>query len=211
MNVSESWQFFVSGALLGFTAGVSPGPLLALVISETLMHGRKEGILVSTAPVFTDLPIIFMTVFLLLKIFVSDIFLGLISLAGAGFIGYLACKNIMIGGMHMHIRHAKPQSLRKGVIANFLNPHPYLFWMTIGGPIILKAFRADIFPAALFLTGFYLLLVGSKIIIALIVNRSKSFLQSNMYAYIIKATGIILLFFAGMFLKEGLILLGVKW
>lgn len=202
-------HYFVSGILLGFAAGISPGPLLALVISETLMHSRKEGVLVSVAPILTDVPIIGASVFILSGLSHSDFLLGLISLAGSSFVAYLAYRNIMIRDVHSHLRSIKPQSLSKGVITNFLSPHPYLFWLTIGSPIILKACRTGMFSALSFIAGFYLLLIGSKILIALLVNRSKKFLKSRTYLYVIRATGIILAIFAVLFFKNGLVMLGL--
>jgi len=204
----ESIQYLVSGILFGFAAGISPGPLLALVITETLTHSRKEGILISTAPVVTDIPIIAATVYILSRISGSEIVLGFISLTGAVFIGYLAYESIMIREVSLNIHHVKPQSLRKGVITNFLSPHPYLFWMTIGAPTVLKAFQVNIASAVSFIAGFYVLLVGSKVLIALLVDRSKNFLKSRTYIYIIRATGVILLCFAILFFKDGL---GMLW
>ncbi len=40
----EGFEFLISGIILGLAAGTSPGPLLALVFSETLKYGKKEGI-----------------------------------------------------------------------------------------------------------------------------------------------------------------------
>ena len=209
MDLPASAHYFVSGLLLGFAAGVSPGPLLALVISETILHSRKEGVLVSLSPVLTDFPVIAATVLILSRVSNSDFFLGIVSLAGAAFVGYLAYKNILIQGVHTAIDYVKPQSLRKGVITNFLSPHPYLFWMTIGAPTIIKAFHVGIASAISFLAGFYLLLIGSKIVIAFMVGHSKNFLRSKTYVYIIRATGIILLVFVVLFLRDGLSLLGI--
>lgn len=49
-------MYFLSvGAVLGLSSGLSPGPLLALVISETLRHGVKAGVKVALAPIITDL------------------------------------------------------------------------------------------------------------------------------------------------------------
>lgn len=205
----ESLQYLVSGSLFGFAAGVSPGPLLALVITETLMHSRKEGILVAIAPVVTDVPIIAVTMYILSKLSNSDTILAILSLAGAVFIGYIAYESIMTRDVNLGIHQVKPQSIRKGVITNFLSPHPYLFWMTIGAPTVLKAFQVNIASAVSFIAGFYVLLVGSKVLIALLVDRSKNFLKSRTYIYIIRATGIILLCFAVLFLKDGLRMLGL--
>ena len=205
----ESIQYLVSGILFGFAAGVSPGPLLALVIAETLMHSRREGILVAIAPVVTDVPIIAVTMYVLSQLSSSDIFLGILSLAGALFIGYLAYESIMTREVHLGIYHVKPQSLRKGVLTNFLSPHPYLFWMMIGAPTILRALQVNLASAVAFIAGFYVLLVGSKVLIALLVDRSKNFLKSKTYIYIIRATGVILLCFAVLFFKDGLGMLGL--
>ncbi|MDY6953588.1 MAG: LysE family translocator, partial [Thermodesulfobacteriota bacterium] len=49
------------GIVLGLSAGFAPGPLLALVISQTLRHNAVEGLKVALAPLVTDLPIILIT------------------------------------------------------------------------------------------------------------------------------------------------------
>jgi LysE type translocator len=49
------------GLTIGFSAGVSPGPLLALVVTTSLRHGRWAGLQVAASPLVTDLPIIILT------------------------------------------------------------------------------------------------------------------------------------------------------
>jgi len=77
------------GILLGMSAGLTPGPLLTLVISETLQHDIKSGIKVALAPVITDLPIILATVFILSELSGYHHILGVISLAGGVFILFM--------------------------------------------------------------------------------------------------------------------------
>ena len=191
----ESIPFLMSGALLGLAAGVLPGPMLTLVISETLHHGKKEGIMVACVPVITDAPIILVSVFVLAKLSGSDVILGIISILGALFVCYLAYESISLKGIEADSNSVEARSLRKGIITNFLNPHPYVFWMTIGAPLVLKAYKASPFVAVLYLAGFYFFLVGSKIVIALLVDRSKGVLQGRGYIYLIRALGVALLFF----------------
>ena len=199
----------MSGALLGLAAGVLPGPMLTLVISETLHHGKKEGIMVACVPVITDAPIILVSVFVLAKLSGSDVILGIISILGALFVCYLAYESISLKGIEADSNSVEARSLRKGIITNFLNPHPYVFWMTIGAPLVLKAYKASPFVAVLYLAGFYIFLVGSKIVIALLVDRSKGVLQGRGYIYLIRALGVALLFFSVMFIKDGLEFLGI--
>jgi len=205
----ESMTFLISGALLGLAAGISPGPLLTLVISETLKHSRKDGIIIASAPVLTDLPIILLSVFILNKLSGFNFALGSISILGAFFIAYLAYESFTIKSIGLDLQSIKIQPLGKGIITNILSPHPYLFWMTVGAPAILKAFRISPMSGLLFILGFYLFLVGSKIITALIVDKSKSFLQSNTYIYIIRTSGFVLLVFSILFIREGLKLFGI--
>jgi threonine/homoserine/homoserine lactone efflux protein len=75
-------SYLTIGTLLGLSAGFTPGPLLTLVISETLQHDAKAGVKVALAPIATDLPIIILTVFILGRLSNFQAILGAISLAG---------------------------------------------------------------------------------------------------------------------------------
>ena len=205
----ESIPFLVSGAIFGLAAGISPGPLLTLVISETLKHNRKAGIAVAIAPVLTDVPIVLISLYILAKLSQSHIVLGTISILGALFIGYLAYESIAVRGIEITAKEIGIKSLRRGVITNFLSPHPYLFWVMVGAPIVLKAYRMNFMSAVLFIFGFYFFLVGSKITVALMVDKSKSFLKSNAYLYTIRLLGVILLILAILFVRDGLKFFGI--
>jgi len=201
--------FFVTGILLGLSAGIVPGPLLTLVISETVRHNKKAGILAALAPVVTDLPIILISVFILLKLSHFNEVLGTISICGALFISYLAYENITVKNVYVSEQKSGAQSLKKGVITNFLSPHPYLFWMVVGAPIMMKAYQVSIASVAVFIAGFYVFLVGSKIMVAFLVERSKTFLKSTGYIYTIRILGGILIIFAGIFFRDGLRFFGL--
>lgn len=45
--------------------------------------------------------------------------------------------------------------------------------------------------------------------IALIVDKYKSFLKSKAYVYVVRTLGLILLVFSALFIKDGLNLLGI--
>jgi threonine/homoserine/homoserine lactone efflux protein len=204
----ESMQFLFSGLIFGLVAGISPGPLLTLVISETLRHNMKAGIAIAIAPVLTDLPIVIASVFILTKVSDLHLILGTISMAGALFIGYLAYESIRTKGIEADTSDSGAKSLNRGVIANFLNPHPYLFWIAVGAPTVLKAYRTNTLSAVLFISSFYLFLVGSKVLLAMLADRSRTFLKSSAYIYTVKSLGVILLLMAVFFIKDGLKYLG---
>lgn len=83
------WAYLSYGAMLGLSAGVAPGPLLAMVIAQTLQHNTREGIRVAAAPVLTDLPIIPVGILLFSSLPEPDFVLGIMSFVGSAFVMYL--------------------------------------------------------------------------------------------------------------------------
>jgi threonine/homoserine/homoserine lactone efflux protein len=202
-------HYLTIGTILGLSAGFAPGPLLTLVISETIQHDMKAGIKVALAPIATDLPIIILTVFILSKLSHFHSVLGFISIAGGGLLLFMGYQAIRTKGVEVEIKEERPKSLTKGMIVNALNPHPYLFWLSVGAPTMTKAASQSILGSASFIIGFYFFLVGSKILLAVLVGRSKSFLTGKWYIYIMRGLGFILCVFAMVLFRDGLELLEI--
>lgn len=197
----------LSGIILGFTAGVSPGPLLTLVISQALSYGIKEGVKVALAPLITDIPIILATFFIGTRFAGDSPVLGLLSLVGAIYICWLAWESLSIKPVEQGNPARRPHSIKKGVLANFLNPHPYLFWITVGTPLLIKSWASKPVNTVLWLIGFYAMLVGSKIMLSILVGHWRKLLQGKVYLWINRCLGIVLLFFAVALARDGLSLL----
>lgn len=203
-------EFLFMGIFLGLSAGISPGPLMAMTISETLQHGPKEGMKVAVSPLMTDILIVSAIMLFLLKFEEQSHVIALISMAGAIYLISLGISSLRTKDLCLEILSEKRNSLKKGILVNFLSPHPYLFWIVIGGPIMFQALDVDILAIFLFVLGFYAFLVGSKIMIALLVGRSRSFLVGNYYLYIIHGLGLVYIIFALFFIKQGLELLDMN-
>jgi len=186
-------NLLAAGTTLGLSAGFAPGPLLTLVLSETLQYGVKAGIKVAVAPILTDLPIILLTLFILAKLSYFQTALGLIALGGGCFIIYLGYTNLRIKDVTIDLTDIKPISLRKGILVNAMNPHPYLFWLTVGAPLTMKAMQQGALTVTVFIGSFYLCLVGSKVFLALVVGRFRSFLAGLTYRVIMRVLGVVLI------------------
>jgi threonine/homoserine/homoserine lactone efflux protein len=201
--------FWMIGALLGLSAGLSPGPLQALLVSETLRHDFRAGIKVAISPIFTDLPIILLTVIILGRLSGFHSVLGIISLMGGLVLLYLGYKSFLVKGGELTLEKETPKSLTKGVIVNLLNPHPYLFWFSVGAPIINKALNKGMGSAGTFIISFYFFLVGSKVLLAFLVGKSKSFLTGKWYLYTLRFLAVLLCIYAAVLIREGLSLLKI--
>jgi len=201
--------FLVSGVVFGLSAGLSPGPLMALVISETMKYGIKEGIKVAVAPLLTDVPIVAASLLVLSHLSDMKAVLGVLSLAGSAFLVYLAWGSITFKGARIDDAPVEPRSIRKGVVANLLNPNPYLFWLSVGAPTVVRASERSAAAASLFVVGFYFLLVGSKVLLAVAAGKSRRVMLSGAYVWAVRLLGVALLVFAVLFCRDGLAGLGL--
>ena len=178
--------------------------MTTVVITQTLRFGLADGIKVALAPLLTDILIITLALVFVSQLHWLKPLLGGITLLGAAFLIYLAIENFKVRRIELPEEQVEPHSFWTGVVANLLNPHPYLFWVTIGAPTLLKAVGVSVLAAVLFIVGFYVCLIGSKILIAWLVARSRSFLGSQAYVYINRLLGFALVAFALLFLRDGL-------
>lgn len=193
----------LSGCVLGLSAGAAPGPLLTLVITETLTYGPRAGIRVALAPVLSDPPIILLCALVLAELSRFHTALALVSLAGGLVVLGLAQDAWRAEPPRLGDAPARSFSLRKGVITNVLNPHPYIFWISVGAPLLVRGWRQHgLADPALFLTGFYTGLVGSKVVIALLTARSRAFLHGRAYALLLKLLALALAAFGIFFLRD---------
>ncbi len=162
----------LTGLSIGLAAGISPGPLQTLVVTSTLQRGFGAGWRVAIAPLLTDLPIVVAGV-----VFAASIpsrFLNGLAIGG----GILV---IGVGMWTLRERGAEPPEagsaqadVWRGVVVNAVSPHPWGFWLAAGGPLLVAAWRKGPGFAVAFLAGFYGLLVGSKLVLAWTIDRTRS-------------------------------------
>lgn len=198
------------GLLLGVSAGMAPGPLLALVVSQTLRFGAGAGLRVAAAPLLTDLPIIAGAVLLVGAAPTTGWFPAVIALAGAAFIAYLAVDTWRSELDEAGLEAAAPRSWTRGVLVNALSPHPYLFWLAVGAPTLLASWVSDgAAGAGGFLAGFYGGLVGSKMLVAVATARARGFVSGRGYRITMRVLAVLLAFFALALLREAWLLVAV--
>lgn len=185
-------SYLILGLTLGLSAGISPGPLMTLVITASLRRGLAGGLLVALAPFITDAPIIALSLLLLDR-------LPPWAMTAVTVVGGLVVICLGVDALRSARQAELPsqeedgngtgRELWKGALVNLLNPHPYLFWATVGGPTLLAGWRENAVYAVAFIVGFYALLVGSKVIIAWLVARQSRELPLRAYRVVLGMLG----------------------
>jgi threonine/homoserine/homoserine lactone efflux protein len=190
------WAYLGLGLSMGLSAGISPGPLLALVVTASLRNGLKGGLWVALSPFVTDAPIVALTVFLVDRLppqalhWVGTI--GGLVVIWLGIEILLSVREVGLPGDGSDGGSPR-RELWRGAAANILNPHPYLFWATVGAPALVGGWRISAWHALAFLVSFYALLVGSKMGIAWLVSRQAGGLSLVWYRRVLLGCGVLLL------------------
>jgi threonine/homoserine/homoserine lactone efflux protein len=193
-------NYLLTGITLGFAAGISPGPLMTLVITRTLERGLPAGLRVAVAPLLTDLPIVVISVLVFSAL--PPTFEIALTLGGALFILYLAweiaqdARSARLTDAHTLQSASAPSDLWRGMVVNFLSPHPWLFWMGVAAPILSSAWQSDSWAAIGFLAGFYGLLIGTKVLAAVAMAGGRHLLNDSWYQRLLLASALLLLFFS---------------
>src|ERR1700743_3888438 len=172
LNYKTNALFF--GIFFGLANGISAGPTLTMVISQTLQYNFKEGIKIACSPLIYGVIIIPLSLLLFSKLSPINLYMEIISIVGAIYLSYLGYQLIRSPQADIY-KNSAATSLKKGIFANFVSPYAYLFWFTVGTPLLCQFFTESVVQAILFITFYYLLLIGSKICIAYIAEKSKKF------------------------------------
>jgi len=130
-------QLAGAGIALGIIEGIKPGPLLTMVIRESLSKGLKAGMWTAAAPIFTDGPMIIASLLLAGWMATQPSILFSISLLGALFLTKMGLECFSLEAPDPDNTDIDASgSFKRGVVTNLLNPHVYMFWFLIGGPLM---------------------------------------------------------------------------
>lgn len=166
--------YFTRGVALGFTAGSLPGAPQAYLIGVTLRYGWRLGIVTALTPFIADIPIIFVTVFLLSQFpaWALDMLrvgggLFMLTIAWNTLRAYRAGTTTLAASEAPHAR----QVVARMLPIIWLSPGPWLFWATVNGPTVVQAWQLSPLHALAFVGGFYLLLTGMSVLVVLVFDR----------------------------------------
>lgn len=192
-------QALFLGLSLGLAAGVSPGPLLVLVITAALRSGWRAGALAACAPLVSDALVVTVTLLVLDRLPEST--LPVIALVGAAFIAWTGLSTIR-EARTASLEQATDPSVRREAtraavwqagLVNLLSPHPWLFWATVLGPLTLATWRESPTLAVALVVGFYVAIVASKVGIAVLVAQGRRWLTDTGYRRVLVVAGALLL------------------
>jgi threonine/homoserine/homoserine lactone efflux protein len=197
-------SFLLLGAGIGFVAGVTPGPVLTLVVAETFRGGWSRGAAVAAGPLLADGPIILLAVYVLAQL--PPLVVRGLSLVGGGFLLYLALSTYL-SSRRATLARAKTAPARgvllKGWLARVLTPNAYLFWFLVGAPLLVQAAELEVMAAPAFLAGYYATIVGSNVVLALALHRWVALFSERLYRGLLLFASVVLAAYGLGMLERG--------
>ena len=203
MEIEIILTLAAAGIALGLFEGIRPGPLLTMVIRETLTGGWYAGARAASAPIFTDGPLIIVSSFLSGWIAEEPSILFVISLLGAGFLVWFGIDCFRIEAPDPDTaQEAVTGSFRRGVITNLLNPNVYVFWFLIGGPLMASAADEEPLAPVAYALSFLVTIIIVKMAIALIFARPRGSMSPRAYKIALGICGLGMIGFSAGFLYQ---------
>jgi len=192
----------------GLAAGLSPGPLLTLLVAVSIERGFPAGLRIAVAPLITDAPIVLLALLLLKDL--PESFLGSLTLLGGLFVLYLGIQGLRRGAPTLQPVEAPPaaaKDLWQGAVVNFFNPHPWVFWISVGAPTLVSGWRQNPWDAVGYLVGFYGLIVSSKIGLAWLAAQGRHTLRGPWFRRILTLCGLLLVVLGAFLCYRGSVLI----
>ena len=192
-----------AGAILGVVEGVKPGPLLTMVIRETLSGGLRAGVRTAAAPIFTDGPLVIVSLLAAGWFSTQPTILIAISILGAGYLLKMGLECFTIEPPPSDLAGIDvSNSFKRGILTNLLNPNVYIFWFLIGGPLMASvADEEPLAPVAYALT-FLVSIIMVKSLIALAFDRTRGNLSHSTYKAVLSLCGLAMIVFAAGFVFQ---------
>ena len=192
-------QLAGAGVALGIIEGIKPGPLLTMVIRESLSKGLKAGMWTAAAPIFTDGPLIIVSLFFAGWMATEPSVLLTISALGALFLTKMGLECFSLELPDPGMEGDASGSFKRGVLTNLLNPNVYVFWFLIGGPLMASASEQEPVAPVIYAIAFLLTIILVKASIAWIFVGGGPWLSPRRYRIAMVICGLAMLGFAVSF------------
>ena len=192
-------QLAGAGVALGIIEGIKPGPLLTMVIRESLSKGLKAGMWTAAAPIFTDGPLIIVSLFFAGWLATEPSVLLIISALGALFLAKMGLECFTLELPNPDVKGDASGSFKRGVLTNLLNPNVYVFWFLIGGPLMASAAEQEPVAPVIYAIAFLLTIILVKASIAWIFVGGGTWLSPRKYRIAMAICGLAMIAFAVTF------------
>ena len=205
----------LAALILGASAGMAPGPYTTMVVATALERGFRPAARLALTPLVTDLGPLVTTALLL------DV-LNRTALTVIGVMGGLVVSVVGLRFLahHRHPPEAGPEAgpeaepeietLRQSAgfwhvaLSAVLSPAPWLFWLVVGSPLLLRSWSRSPGEGVLYLVLLFGTNIGTATALAWGASHGRRFMTAPWRTWALRLTGVGLTLAGGLLVWQSL-------
>jgi threonine/homoserine/homoserine lactone efflux protein len=203
-------DMLVMAFFIGLTGALAPGPTLVATVNSSLKSGWTAGPKVAAGHALVELAI-FLLIVGGLSAAPQEHSGPISALGGLALIafGVLTIKGSKDATLTLRGNGDSGNPYLAGVLTSAANPYFWVWWLSIGGAMVLDGLKASMLMGAAFLVGHWCADFGWYIAVSTSLDRGRSMLSEKSYRAILSVCGAFLILFGLYYLSQGLIPLGI--
>ena len=197
MNIDVLFPIFATSWIVGLSGAVSPGPLLAYDIKESLRIGPWAGPAISLGHSILELGVVALLYFGAATILDSDVAQICISIIGGAVLIFMAATFIRNSSKHSEINTIPNKSYFDkmgpeigGVIVTVSNPYWSVWWVTVGLAYLIWSQEYGLVGVACFYFGHILADFAWFSLVSIIIASGRKLIVGKIYKIILVLCGV---------------------
>ncbi|MGB7994228.1 LysE family translocator [Methanoregula sp.] len=197
-------QTFALAFVVGLTGALAPGPTLVATVNASIAGGWTMGPRVTLGHMLSELIIVVLIVAGLatvaLQYTTAVAVIGGVALILFGIFTVLGSRQVSLA------RGINPESaITKnpyfaGFMTSVANPYFWIWWLTVGGAMVIAGLAGGILLACVFMIGHWCADLGWYTVVSSGIAKGKTILSDSMYQRIMLACGLFLVVFGAYYL-----------
>jgi len=202
---------FFNSFVIGFSGALMPGPLLAVGIAETPRHGWQTGPVISTGHAIAEIAIVVLLVLGVAVLTDNPMVTRIIGVVGgaalvlmAVMMGHDVIRKCISYDGDAGIGRSRHRLAFKGITATLSNPYWFIWWVTIGLALLVKARQFGVVGSVTFYFGHILSDFVWYTTVSILIWKGRKLLVGTGLKVLILSCAGFLLYLGGRFIYDGL-------
>jgi threonine/homoserine/homoserine lactone efflux protein len=205
----DTLQMFLFAFVVGLTGALAPGPTLVATINASVAGGWTVGPRVTFGHMLSELIIVILIIAGLstvaLRYTTAVAVIGGVALIAFGLLTFIGSRQVSLAGSRSPETTATSSPFFAGFVTSVANPYFWIWWLTVGGAMVIAGLAGGIFLACVFMAGHWCADLGWYTVVSTGIARGKTIFTDTAYRGIMTACGIFLIIFGAYYLVRTVI------
>ena len=199
----DTFQTFLLAFVIGLTGALAPGPTLVATINASIAGGWTMGPRVTLGHMLSELIIVILIIAGLATValrYTTEVaVIGGIALILFGIFTIAGSRQVSFAKVNPDSSIAKNPYFA-GFMTSVANPYFWIWWLTVGGAMVIAGLAGGIFLACVFMAGHWCADLGWYTVVSTGIAKGKTILSDTAYQRIMLACGLFLMVFGAYYL-----------